>query len=1205
MKMYNAKKGHFGKLNDRLLRKILTLSCVLLSFLLASCSGIEDMEAPKVTESDTASIRVAVADEGRTAFPVLEKEDFFQFKLTCDGTTLGVWTKDTKKNLSAYEVMNADEELVVKKGTHTFVLIGTQSGGATYSATITKDIAADSELISFVLEFASVSNTGTGNAGISVAYPVKDVKKLVVTRYKSSDVATYKNAPVAYTAEATDTNISGNYTYSESRLNAGEYIVEFVFYGEEGIVLGTWLEPIYISDNLDSNSTIEIGSFDAIYSITYDEDSLEEATIVKKPLFYTWKTDVALPVPTKEGYEFAGWYTAVDEWGNYIGSPIFALQGAYLSGDLTLYASWETATFTVKFVADGAKESVDEQTVEYYDYATVPTEPERDGFAFSAWYTSDDDGATLADEFGFGTPIEEDLTLYARWLYNVKFDGNGADDGEMEPVICHADDKSALRLAGNLFSKTDYTFLGWATDKDATEATYADGGSVPASVFEDGDTTLYAVWRDNNAEGWLVSFETDGGTPVLPQVVADKAKASAPVATTKDGFTFIDWYTSDDDGVTLDIVYDFNRPVKQPLTLYAKWERTAWYVSEDGSDEPYVGDETAYGDGTFDYPYATIAKALTDINTVGSSEYDYEIVVSGRLLGSGTTTFIVINLSTDHAKSLTIRGATGNGADVLDSGNRGGSGTSVLSISTKVPVILKDIVITGGRTSNSDAGAGITVGSGSTLTLASGAIVTGNTQWNNSALGAGGVFVSGTLYIEDGARITQNTASCSGGGVTLYKSSSAKVIMNGGEISNNSAGYDSLSSRYGGGVYVNQYSSFEMNGGEISGNTASSGGGVYMSYGNVTLNDGAISDNTVSGSGGGGIYNDYGQLLMKGGSISGNVSAGYGGGVYNYSNYFSLNGGEITGNTAYYGGGVYNGIYFTMNGGKISDNTADYGGGVYVCNTGFSMSGSAYIPAGKDGKNDVYVSSASYYVKVNGALTAESPVATITPSAYDSRNVLSTDGLPFDEETVGKFALTPEYGNDWRIVADGYYGKLSAGVYTITYKDVGGGELSGTLAAESPATHSFGTSTALKDPTKDGYTFMGWYIGWYEKGGKILTEGAALTSLGARDYRSDITLYAKWVKESSTVTIGERDIAITLDTASHTLTASDGFTGYTWLVEGEPIAEGDTVWTVSDDGKVLTFSNDDLLAGYVYVVKVRAYDENGVLCETNKAVTRQ
>jgi hypothetical protein len=53
-----------------------------------------------------------------------------------------------------------------------------------------------------------------------------------------------------------------------------------------------------------------------------------------------------------------------------------------------------------------------------------------------------------------------------------------------------------------------------------------------------------------------------------------------------------------------------------------------------------------------------------------------------------------------------------------------------------------------------------------------------------------------------------------------------------------------------------------------------------------------------------------------------------------------MDGGEISGNSAYDGGGVYlSGGMFTMSGGEISGNSASNGGGVYEYDATFTMSG--------------------------------------------------------------------------------------------------------------------------------------------------------------------------------------------------------------------------------------------------------------------------
>ena len=91
------------------------------------------------------------------------------------------------------------------------------------------------------------------------------------------------------------------------------------------------------------------------------------------------------------------------------------------------------------------------------------------------------------------------------------------------------------------------------------------------------------------------------------------------------------------------------------------------------------------------------------------------------------------------------------------------------------------------------------------------------------------------------------------------------------------------------------------------------------------------------------------------------------------------------------------------------------------------------------------------------------------------------------------------------------YAKWTPAVYTITYKDQGNVDFSGTHESGYPTQHTYGTATTLKGATKTGYTFGGWYD-------NSSCTSTALTQLGATDYTSGITLYAKWTVNSYTVT---------------------------------------------------------------------------------------
>lgn len=91
------------------------------------------------------------------------------------------------------------------------------------------------------------------------------------------------------------------------------------------------------------------------------------------------------------------------------------------------------------------------------------------------------------------------------------------------------------------------------------------------------------------------------------------------------------------------------------------------------------------------------------------------------------------------------------------------------------------------------------------------------------------------------------------------------------------------------------------------------------------------------------------------------------------------------------------------------------------------------------------------------------------------------------------------------------YAKWTPQTYDITYKDEGNVDFSGVHGDGYPTTHTYGTATALVSPTKDGFTFGGWY-------GNSACTGTVLTSIGATARTANFTLYAKWTENTFDVT---------------------------------------------------------------------------------------
>lgn len=109
--------------------------------------------------------------------------------------------------------------------------------------------------------------------------------------------------------------------------------------------------------------------------------------------------------------------------------------------------------------------------------------------------------------------------------------------------------------------------------------------------------------------------------------------------------------------------------------------------------------------------------------------------------------------------------------------------------------------------------------------------------------------------------------------------------------------------------------------------------------------------------------------------------------------------------------------------------------------------------------------------------------------------------------------------------------------YTITYLDKGGSTFSGTHDLGYPTTHTYGTATTLFGATKDSWEFAGWYTT------SACTSGTQVTSLGATDYTSNITLYGLWVHFTDPLA---------------------------WCPEPEVHLTGDNVYVTSTQGKMIT-----------------------------------
>ena len=111
-----------------------------------------------------------------------------------------------------------------------------------------------------------------------------------------------------------------------------------------------------------------------------------------------------LPVPTRDGYVFAGWYSDAA-----LSCPVDA--DTSFDADATLYADW--GHYVVFDAGEGS--AVPSQLVRDGSTCAIPTAPVHDSLGFAGWYLD----ADYTTKYDFSTPVTCDLTLKARYLVMV------------------------------------------------------------------------------------------------------------------------------------------------------------------------------------------------------------------------------------------------------------------------------------------------------------------------------------------------------------------------------------------------------------------------------------------------------------------------------------------------------------------------------------------------------------------------------------------------------------------------------------------------------------------------------------------------------------------------------------------------------------------------------------------------------------------
>ncbi len=330
------------------------------------------------------------------------------------------------------------------------------------------------------------------------------------------------------------------------------------------------------------------------YTVTFDPNggSFEEGVSSTLEVAYSdgQITEEETPVPSMDGYTFAGWYTGpADDAAIYDYSTS-------ISDSFTLYAHWTQTTYTVTYIGNGGEATIDgldgytEYTQTIYDtkgQSFILNLFEREGYTFIGWTLKEDgSGSLFADEKAISNP--RNMTLYAQWdanEYTVVFDANGGNivgGGAAETTVL--DFGETLNIPTP--EKDGYTFTGWFYTDETTLSVYEAGTEV--EYKEPYNLTLLAGWAPNSYyitfdAGEGVIKDSNGENSVQYHITYD-GSYTVPVAE-RTGYEFKGWYDDDEN-----LVYEGGETttltIAEDCTLTAGWEQERYsvtFVSDDVS----------------------------------------------------------------------------------------------------------------------------------------------------------------------------------------------------------------------------------------------------------------------------------------------------------------------------------------------------------------------------------------------------------------------------------------------------------------------------------------------------------------------------------------------------------------------------------------------------------------------------------------------
>ena len=304
--------------------------------------------------------------------------------------------------------------------------------------------------------------------------------------------------------------------------------------------------------NVDSPTTFYAKWTANQYTINYNT-VLTDANISQNSVPKTYGTPITLHNPSREGYDFAGWYKNYNSANKTYSDPydgstdIINTNG----GSTTIFAKWTAHTYTIKYNVNGIGTAPDDLPKTYGTPLTL-TNPSNipTGYTFDGWYSNSD--LADANRYQGATDLTinngVDVNVYARYKARITYNVNG--HGSINPAY------TDVVLNGNTVLPTLTNVAGFTFDLTNSwfENSNCEGASVGAAgsnytVVE--PKTLFAKWTENeyniiyhNDDLQGVAYTSGYNKPTTRRYTEAKILPTSENIN-RVGYSFAGWWTSD------------------------------------------------------------------------------------------------------------------------------------------------------------------------------------------------------------------------------------------------------------------------------------------------------------------------------------------------------------------------------------------------------------------------------------------------------------------------------------------------------------------------------------------------------------------------------------------------------------------------------------------------------------------------------------